>query len=115
MSSKKGKVGENLACDYLIKNGYKILERNFRSKFGEIDIVAKDKKTLCFIEVKWRKNNIFGSGLDAISPKKRHKIILTAKSYLLAHEIDTLLRIDVLAIDGEAGEYRLIKNAFFDE
>jgi len=114
MNTKKGKVGENLACNYLVKNGYKIIERNFRSKFGEIDIVALDGKTLCFVEVKWRKNSNFGSGLDSISFRKKQKIILAAKQYLLDYQVNDLTRIDVLSIDGEVGEYILIKNAFLD-
>jgi putative endonuclease len=114
MNVKKGMIGENLACDYLLKNGYKILQRNYRSKFGEIDIVALDNKILCFVEVKWRKNSNFGSGLEAISFKKRQKILLTAKEYLVTSKFEGPSRIDVLSIDGEIGEYRLIKNAFLD-
>lgn len=74
-NKEKGKLGEDLACKYLEKNGYKILERNKSfSRFCEIDIIAQIKKTLVFVEVKTRKNNDLGSPLEAISKTKFNHI-----------------------------------------
>ena len=70
-----GNKGEDLACEYLIKNGYKILERNKHfSKLCEIDIIAKLKDKVVFVEVKTRKSNAFGSPMEAITKTKYHKI-----------------------------------------
>ena len=77
-----GQMGEGLAADFLMKKGYRILERNFRTKLGEIDIVAKDKDTICFIEVKSRTDFSFGSPLESITAFKRKKLSQVALSYL---------------------------------
>jgi putative endonuclease len=79
-SSKKGHEGEDLACDYLIKKGFNIVERNYRySKTGEIDIVAKDNETLVFIEVKYRKNLEFGEPEYGITKNKINQYRKLAK------------------------------------
>ena len=68
---QKGKYGEELAAEFLIKSGYKIIDKNYKfSRYGEIDIIALEKDTLCFIEVKTRTNNNFGSGLEAVTKEK---------------------------------------------
>ena len=77
-----GESGEQLAVEFLSSKGYKILERNFKSKLGEIDIVAKDKKTICFIEVKTRSNLEKGLPQESITMRKQHQISKTALSYL---------------------------------
>ena len=84
MSNKiKGKYGEDIAVKYLIKNGYKIVERNYHfSRYGEIDIIALDKDTLCFIEVKTRTTEKFGTGFEAVNRTKLSKIYKCALSYL---------------------------------
>lgn len=84
MSNKiKGKYGEDIAANFLIKNGYKILERNYHfSRYGEIDIIALDKNTVCFIEVKTRSSNRFGAPFESVTKTKLDKIRKTAYSYL---------------------------------
>ena len=95
-----GKKAEDLAFQLLKQNGYKILERNFRSRFGEIDIVAQDKDTLVFVEVKARSNRNFGLPEEAVTPSKLRKIQKTAEYYSLTHaEFPQKLRIDVVSLE----------------
>lgn len=77
-----GKAYEDLATAYLIDKGYKILERNYRCKVGEIDIIAKDKNALIFIEVKYRKTTAFGAPAEAVNYYKQQRIMRSAKWYL---------------------------------
>ena len=93
-----GNKGEDLACEYLIKNGYKILERNKHfSKLCEIDIIAKLKDKVVFVEVKTRKSNAFGSPMEAITKTKYHNIETGALSYVQEHKIKAF-QIDVIGI-----------------
>jgi len=78
-----GKSGETTAVQYLKKNGYRILEQNYRTDLGEIDIIAKDKDTLVFIEVKARTSYRFGDPKYAVTQKKQRKISMVALSYLV--------------------------------
>lgn len=84
MSNKiKGKYGEDLAVNYLIKNKYKIIERNYRfSRYGEVDIIALDKDTLCFVEVKTRSSDVFGTAFEAVTKTKLDKIRKCALFYI---------------------------------
>lgn len=96
---KSGIEGENLAVEYLKKQGYKILERNFKTKVGEIDIVADDNGTIVFVEVKSRENTKFGQPIESITPQKVHSIIRTAQWYLSKHRAyDRACRFDVIEI-----------------
>lgn len=93
-----GNKGEDLACEYLIKNGYKILERNKHfSKLCEIDIIAKLKDKVIFVEVKTRKSNAFGSPMEAITKTKYLNIKTGALSYVQEHKIKAF-QIDVIGI-----------------
>ena len=99
MNNQLGKIGEDLATNYLKKNKYKIIEKNFRIQNGEIDIIAIDKKTLVFIEVKTRSSTIFGTPFEAITPRKINFITRTAEYYKSTHnDLPELLRIDAIAI-----------------
>lgn len=94
-----GKKGEALACEYLIKKGYKILETNKRfSRFCEIDIIAKDKDTLVFCEVKTRKTNVCGSPLEAITKSKYQNIKKGIFFYLQENPSYKKFRIDAISI-----------------
>ncbi|MBL1215088.1 MAG: YraN family protein [Ignavibacteriae bacterium] len=94
-----GKIGEDLAEEYLLNKGYKILQRNYRYGHGEIDIIAKDKNILVFIEVKTRNNLEFGPPELAVTKNKQRQIRKIAESYLYEKEIkETDCRIDVIAI-----------------
>ncbi|KKR27352.1 MAG: hypothetical protein UT60_C0052G0005, partial [candidate division CPR2 bacterium GW2011_GWD2_39_7] len=94
--------------------GYKVLERNFKNRFGEIDIVARDGNIFCFIEVKWRRNDRFGSGLEAVGYRKQQKIIRMVKEYLKEKGAELPVRIDVVSICGDTGDIQLLKNAVVD-
>lgn len=86
-SSNVGKDGEELAAAFLNRLGYKILQRNFHSRFGEIDIIAKDKSQVIFVEVKSRKTFGFGQPIEAINLKKLNGLIKTGQYYLLINNI----------------------------
>ena len=78
-----GKTGEQIAADYLVRNGFTILEKNFRSgRFGEIDIIAEEDSYLCFVEVKMRTSDLFGAPSEAVDNKKRQKLRSLAWIYL---------------------------------
>ena len=110
-----GKESESVAVRYLKKNGYKILEQNYRNKIGEIDIISKDKKTLAFVEVKATRTDSFGSPKWAVTPKKQRKISMVALYYLKDTKQNKVkARFDVVAISSSQDNPRieLIKNAF---
>lgn len=110
-----GKESESLAVRHLRKNGYKILEQNYRNKLGEIDIIAKEKGTLVFVEVKARKSDLFGNPKWAVTPKKQRKISMVALYYLKAtKQTRVKARFDVISISLTADNSRIeiIKNAF---
>ncbi len=110
-----GKHGELIAEKILKKQGYKIVERNFNTRFGEIDIIAQDGEYICFVEVRMRKTDIYGSPAETIDKYKREKIVRTARIYVQKYSLhDAPLRFDAVAIVGNLREYKyeVIKNAF---
>ena len=108
-----GKKSEDLAAKYLKKNGYKILLRNYRTRLGEIDIIARDGRTIVFVEVKARKTERAGSVKSSITAAKKLKITRLAQNYFKESGArDVKARFDVVVIKGEGGAVELIKNAF---
>ncbi len=115
-----GTAGEDEAVAYLTAKKYRILERNFRCKSGEIDIIAQDGEYIVFIEVKMRKDNQFGLPSEGVNYHKQKKIIRSAEQYLISkNKYGMNVRFDVIEIIGNKhnnGVYiksiRLIKNAF---
>lgn len=110
-----GRFGEDIAQRYLITHGYTILERNFHTRYTELDIVALENKTLVFIEVKTRRGSLFGTPEEAITPYKLRTLIRSAQYYKLLHpELPDALRIDVVAVRYKEGmqepEISLYKN-----
>jgi putative endonuclease len=100
-----GQKAENLACDLLHQNGYKIIDRNFHSRFGEIDIVALKDNTLIFVEVKARQSLKYGMPEEAVTRQKLYKIRRTGEYYsILYPELPKKLRIDVVALIIENGQ-----------
>ncbi|MGD9901392.1 MAG: YraN family protein [Spirochaetales bacterium] len=94
-----GTKGEILATEYLKKQKYKIIETNYTTKLGEIDIIAKDDDTLVFVEVKTRSTKAFGLPREAVTPYKQHKIRLLATQYLKANKLlQEKCRFDVIEI-----------------
>jgi TIGR00252 family protein len=116
MSNKTlGDRGESCAADYLRRQGYRILTHNYRTKIGEIDLIADDHGTLVFIEVKTRSSVRYGMPAEAVDYKKKQKIIQTAYCYLHAqHRENVLCRFDVLEVYavGDRWSVHQIKNAF---
>lgn len=111
-----GKEGEAFAARILKKKGYKIRETNYRSPLGEVDIIAMDGKTLVFIEVKTRRNNLFGIPAEAVNSRKQIQIAKTAQYYLASKKLNNQpARIDVVSIlakEGREMEAEIITNAF---
>lgn len=98
-----GRLGEQKAGEYLQKQGYQILERNFRTGWGEIDIIARDNQFLVFVEVKTRLSKKFGIPEEAITPVKLATIKKMAEFYQTVHcRAPVLMRIDVIAIEVNA-------------
>ncbi len=105
-----GKDGEEKACNYLKSKKYKILEKNYRCLYGEIDIIAKYNNTLVIIEVKYRKSAKFGKGYEAVNYTKQQKIIKTLQYYINEKNVKMPVRFDVISIDDN--EITHIENAF---
>lgn len=111
-NNPKGASGETLVCEYLIKNKYKLIERNFKNKIGEIDIIAQKDDYIVFVEVKSRDTLSFGRPSEAVNYYKQQKIKKVALSYLkFKHLMDCAVRFDVAEVlDGKLDNY--IENAF---
>lgn len=110
-----GKKGEEAAVQYLKKNGYRILERNVRCRVGEIDVVASEGDTICFVEVKSRQSDDAGLPEYAVTKTKRRRMINAALFYLTRNRVqDADCRFDVLSIvmDGPGPQIELFKGAF---
>lgn len=110
-----GKKGERMASRFLKKRGYEILETNYRSPFGEIDIIARYGKTIVFVEVKSRRTDRFGPPAGAVDRRKQERISKSALFYLKKHRLMNMpARFDVLGIlsNGKTMDFELIENAF---
>ena len=94
----RGAAGEVLAARYLRKKGYTLLAANYHTRFGEIDIIAADKKYIAFVEVKLRGEAAIYTPQEAVTPAKQQKIIKTAMLYLQTHPVDLQPRFDVISI-----------------
>ena len=102
MSRKKGDLAEDIACEFLIKNGFRIVDRNFYSKFGEIDIIAIKNSILHFVEVKSGKNF---EPIYAITPKKLQRILKSVDYFLLKRDLDLEIQIDAIIIKNGSLEF----------
>jgi putative endonuclease len=112
-----GKSGETYACLELERRGYAILDRRYRTRAGEIDVVARDGDTLVFIEVKARRSTRFGAAVEAITGQKRRKLMHMASLYILARRLGhARCRFDVVTVTFGTGErlpkIEVIKSAF---
>ena len=111
-----GRTGERLAAEELSRQGYHILEKNFRCSYGEIDLVAEDEQDLIFVEVKTRRGSAFGLPEEAVTLRKQQKIIQVASYYLDLHACSQRSwRIDVVAVQldkgGKPEEIRVYQHA----
>lgn len=110
-NKRKGKLGEDIAANYLKKNGYVIIERNYVNDYGEIDIIAAKNGYLIFVEVKMRSDERFGRPAEAVDSHKQRKISQVASAFIHSKRLfDKPVRFDVLEICGE--EINYIENAF---
>lgn len=109
-----GREGEDRAAKFLAKRGYRILERNYRTRSGEIDLIALDRGVVVFVEVKTRTSNAFGAPELAVTPQKQRRMLKAALGYMKYRKLHQVpCRFDVVAISGAAGpEVELIQNAF---
>lgn len=120
-STRTGQQYEALARDYLQQQGLTLIEQNYHSRFGEIDLIMFDQQVLCFIEVKFRKSNAFGGAVSAISRAKQQKIIKTAQCYILSTPTiaQKPMRFDALILQLKSSVSDLnidwIQNAFYAE
>jgi putative endonuclease len=110
-----GKIGEDLAVEFLEKKGYKILERNWRFKKAEVDIITLKKDVLAIIEVKTRSSNYCGNPQDFVNPKKIQLLVEAINQYVTTKDLDVEVRFDIVAILKNQKEFNIehLKDAFF--
>lgn len=99
-----GVSGEDVAVEYLRKNGYTILKRNYKTPLGEADIIARDKDTIIFIEVKARSSDAFGQPFEAVNHRKQEKLKKIALYYLKHNKIELPVRFDIVSIISRNGK-----------
>lgn len=105
----EGDAGEDAALAYLQRQGLRLVERNFRCKAGELDLIMQDASSLVFVEVRKRKAAGFGGAAASITPAKQRRLLLAAQFYLQRYRTPPACRFDVIAIDGDKIEW--LKNA----
>lgn len=110
-NKKLGRAGEKSACKYLKKSGYKILERNYKNPFGEVDIIACKDGVTAFIEVKTRLTDAYGAPSEAVTEKRKCKYIMGANYYFAGKEPDCTVRFDIIEI--YRGQINHIESAFY--
>lgn len=110
-----GNKGEMLASRYLLDKGYAILHYNWRSGHKEIDIIAKERDTLVFVEVKSRSSEQFGNASDAVDDRKIEYLLRAAEAYVIRNRIDLKYRFDIVTVIGDSEPYRIehIRDAFY--
>ena len=114
-----GRWAEKVALQYLLEQNLTLLERNFRSTFGEIDLIMQDAEILCFIEVRYRAKNYLHTALESIDKKKCERIILTSQHYYTSNRKATKMngRFDIITLSGKQKKplVEWIKNAFMGD
>lgn len=102
-----GKLGEELAVEYLIKNGYEILDTNWTFQKAEIDIIAQKEKTLAVVEVKTRSSIEFGLPQEFVKPKKIQLLVKAINEYVITKNLDVDVRFDIIAINKEGKSFAI--------
>lgn len=110
--SERGALAEAAAAEFLTGRGLRLLERNYRCRFGEIDLIMSDGRTLVFVEVRYRRNKSFGGALESITGAKREKLLRAARHYLAALREFPACRFDAVLLSGDTEELEWIENAF---
>ena len=112
---KQGNKAEALACDYLHSKNLRLLEKNYTTRAGEVDLIMRDNNdadTLVFVEVRFRKNTDFGGAAASVTSKKRQRIIKAALAYQQQNAPQSSMRFDVVAIEGDNMKINWIAHAF---
>ena len=109
--NERGREAERQAAEYLESQGLRIVERNWRCRLGEIDLVAKQGGTLVFVEVRARSSRAFGGAVESIGYAKRRKLVAAANLYLGARRLDAACRFDAVLIEAD-GRIRWVRDAF---
>lgn len=108
-----GNDAEQLASTYLEQKGLRLIEKNYRTRYGEIDLIMNDGSELVFVEVRLRRNTFFGGGAASVTEKKRLRIVAAAKQYLQSYARAPACRFDVIALDAlNTQNIDWIRNAF---
>ena len=110
-TTARGREAETQAADYLEKRGLRVVDRNFRVRGGEIDLIARDGATLVFVEVRQRSRSDYGGAAASITAAKRRRLVLAARHWLARHG-DAACRFDCVLIDGDRLEW--LRDAFSD-
>lgn len=111
----RGRAAEQLASDYLVNKGLELLARNVRSRRGEIDLVMRDRSSLVFVEVRYRRSKRFGTAAETVTKNKQQRLVSAAQHYIQLHDPAGRLacRFDVIALHDEPGmDIEWIQNAF---
>ncbi len=115
-AQQKGQIAEDVACKHLQQRGLKLIDRNYRCRVGEIDLIMQDADSLVFVEVRYRQNSGFGNGAESVTFNKQNKLIKTAYYYLQQRKINSNIncRFDVVSITSQEqiAAVDWIKNAF---
>ncbi|NGM74772.1 YraN family protein [Sphingobacterium sp. SGL-16] len=110
---ESGRFGENLALNYLRNNGYEILKVNWRYKYWEVDIIAKEGIYLVLVEIKSRKSNLFGEPANFVDDKKQKNLIQAGEAYLEVNNYEGEIRFDIVSVYLDSDKIELIKDAFW--
>lgn len=109
-----GKKAEDAACSFLIKNGLELITRNYKCRYGEIDLIMQDQDTLVFVEVRYRKSADYGSALESIDTGKQRRLVFTANHYLSRLPALPTSRFDIIALtENQSPEW--IIDAFMED
>ena len=110
-----GKLGEELAADFLQQNGYEILETNWVFQKAEIDIIAQKENVLAVVEVKTRSSIEFGLPQDFVKPKKIQLLVKAVNEYVISNDLEVEVRFDIIAISKEDNDFKIehIEDAFY--
>ena len=114
LKQEQGKKSEQLACEFLQGRGLTLVERNYRCRLGELDLIMRDGSSVVFVEVRFRRNGRYGTAAETVNRAKQKRLIRAASLYLQSRRIDASCRFDVVAVVGAGPDttLRWIKNAF---